>query len=37
MTASLDWLLADFAHETPGVTRALVVSATASASPPPPA
>ena len=26
-TASLDWLLADFTHETPGVTRALVVSA----------
>ena len=27
MTASLDWLLADFARETPGVSRALVVSA----------
>ena len=27
MTASLDWLLADFAHETPGVTSALLVSA----------
>ena len=26
-TASLGWLLADFTHETPGVTRALVVSA----------
>jgi len=26
-TLSLDWLLADFARETPGVTRALVVSA----------
>jgi uncharacterized protein len=25
--ASLHWLLADFARETPGVTRALVVSA----------
>ena len=26
-TYSLDWLLADFARETPGVSRALVVSA----------
>ena len=34
----LDWLLAEFARETPGVTAALVVSRpTACASPPPPA